>query len=49
MTLIISLVFAISGSIIMGLALRVIFKGIDPAKVSGYRKCKGGWWEAELN
>ena len=49
MTLIISLVFAISGSIVVGLALRVIFKGIDPAKVSGYRKCKGGWWEAELN
>ncbi len=49
MTLIISIAFAVAGSVVAGIALREIFKIIDPGKVSQYRTCAGGWWEAELN
>lgn len=49
MTLIYSIAYAVIGSIVMGIALRVIFKKINPANVSDYRACVGGWWEEELN
>ena len=49
MTLTFSIVFAMIGSVVMGFALSVIFKKIEPANVSEYRKCVGGWWEEELN
>ena len=49
MTLIVSIAFAAVGSIVTGVALREIFNLIDPGKVSQYRTCAGGWWEAELN
>ena len=49
MTLIISIVFAAGGSVVGGIALREIFRSLDPSNISGYRPCKGGWWEAKLN
>ena len=49
MTLVLSLMFAVIGSVVMGMALRAIFKKIKPANVSEYRACVGGWWEEELN
>ncbi|MFQ5605009.1 MAG: ceramidase domain-containing protein [bacterium] len=49
MTLFISIAIAIGGTVIVGIALREIFRSLNPALLSGYRPCKGGWWEAELN
>ena len=49
MTLVLSIMFAVIGSVVMGMALRAIFKKIKPANVSEYRACVGGWWEEELN
>lgn len=49
MTLIYSIAYAVIGSIVMGFVLRAIFKKINPANVSDYRACVGGWWEEELN
>lgn len=49
MTLAISIAFALSGTLIMGIALHVIFQGLNPSSISDYRACEGGWWEAELN
>jgi predicted membrane channel-forming protein YqfA (hemolysin III family) len=49
MNLVIAIAFAAAGSVIVGLVLRVIFRNLDPSKISDYRPCRGGWWEAELN
>ena len=49
MTLAISIAFAVCGVVIIGIALRVIFKSLSPSSIGEYKKCKGGWWEAELN
>ena len=49
MSILYSIIFAIIGTITIGIALREIFKIVDPADISDYKKCKGGWWEAELN
>lgn len=49
MNLVVSILFAICGSVVAGIALREIFRSINPAHVSDYRPCKGGWWEAEIN
>lgn len=49
MSIIISIAFAFSGSLIAGIALQQICKLIKPELVSQYRPCEGGWWEAELN
>jgi hypothetical protein len=49
MTLFLSIAFAAGVSLVIYFALREVFKSLDPAKISTYRPCKGGWWEAELN
>jgi hypothetical protein len=49
MTLAVSIAFAVTGLVIMGIALRVVFQSLNPSSILDYRKCKGGWWEAELN
>lgn len=49
MMLAISIAFAITGTFVVGFSLYKIFASINPASVSGYKACKGGWWEAELN
>jgi hypothetical protein len=47
--LLLSIAFAIGVSTAIYFALREVFKSLDPAKISDYRHCKGGWWEGELN
>jgi predicted membrane channel-forming protein YqfA (hemolysin III family) len=49
MNLLLSIAFAAGVSIVIYFALREVFKSLDPAKISDYRACKGGWWEGELN
>jgi hypothetical protein len=48
MALLISMVFAVAGSVVAGIALRQICKLIKPELVSQYRLCEGRWWEEEL-
>lgn len=45
----IAIAFCVCGAIIVGISLKVIFKSLPPTSIGGYKKCKGGWWEAELN
>ena len=49
MTWAISIAFALSGLVVVGIALLKVFRSLDPSRISGYLPCKGGWWEAELN
>jgi len=49
MSLLLSSAFAVTGSIVAGIALRQIFKLIKPDLVTQYSECKGGWWEEKLN
>lgn len=49
-TMAISIAFAISGAVMMGIALHVVFRNLSlPSIQKYYKKCAGGWWEAELN
>lgn len=49
MTWVISIAFAACGLLVVGIALHKVFRSLDPSKISGYRPCAGGWWEAKLN
>ena len=49
MALTLSILFAVSAAVVAGLVLKAIFRSLNPANIGGYRPCKGGWWEAELN
>lgn len=49
MTLAIAIAFSVCGVIIIGISMHVIFKSLSPSSIGEYKKCKGGWWEAELN
>lgn len=49
MSLLISIAFAVAGSIVVGFALRAIFRSLEPSSIKQYRACKGGWWEEKLN
>lgn len=49
MSLVISIAFALAGTVIAGIAIREIFKSVKPSDIGQYLPCKGGWWEAELN
>jgi len=46
---IISIAFAISGSILVAIALYKVFQRINPANVTEYLGCQGEFWESELN
>ncbi len=46
---IISMAFAISGSILVAIALYKVFQRINPANVTEYLRCQGEFWESELN
>ncbi len=46
---IISIAFAISGSILVAIALYKVFQRINPANVTEYLRCQGEFWESELN
>ena len=46
---IISIAFAISGSILIAIALYKVFQRINPANVTEYLSCQGDFWESELN
>lgn len=49
MSLLISIAFAVAGSIVVGFSLRAIFRSLEPSSIKQYRACKGGWWEEKLN
>lgn len=47
--MVVSIMFAVGVSVLVGIGLREIFKSLNPNQIGGYRACKGGWWEAHLN